>query len=103
MSYGPISIDAWCRRIVEWRKSKGFRTEWDNFSEKCMLIVTEVSEAVEASRAKLLDYDHVSEELADVAIRLFDLCGSLDIDLEKWIQKKMSINENREVRHGKRY
>jgi NTP pyrophosphatase (non-canonical NTP hydrolase) len=40
-------------------------------------------------------------ELADTAIRLFDLAGSLNIDLEKEISKKMKVNEGRPIKHGK--
>lgn len=41
------------------------------------------------------------DELADVAIRLFDLCGGLQIDLEKHIQLKMMYNSMRGYKHGK--
>lgn len=102
--------------IVEWRRRKGFTTSWEEFPVKCMLIVTEVSEAVEAHRkfVALKDKDehpdeqyaliqHIGEELADVAIRLFDLSGSLGYDLEKEIVKKMSVNDKRPHKHGKGY
>lgn len=98
-------------QLVEWRKSKGFETGWDNFAEKCMLIVTEVSEAVEAHRAldvnslhnEGADVDHIGEELADVFIRWADLIGSLGFDAEAEIAKKMAVNENRPYKHGKSY
>lgn len=64
-----------------------------------MLIVTELSEAVEALRKD--DMSNFKEELADVAIRLFDLVGGLEIDLEEEINKKMEINKNREKMHNK--
>lgn len=41
------------------------------------------------------------DELADVAIRLFDLCGGLGIDLEKHIEMKMKYNSMRGYKHGK--
>lgn len=43
------------------------------------------------------------DELADVAIRLFDLCGGLDIDLAKHIQLKMYYNSTRGYKHGKKF
>ena len=43
------------------------------------------------------------DELADVAIRLFDLCGGLDIDLHNHIQLKMAYNSTREHKHGKKF
>ena len=47
--------------------------------------------------------DTFEDELADVAIRLFDLCGYLNIDLERHIELKMGYNATREYKHGKRY
>ena len=43
------------------------------------------------------------DELADVAIRLFDLCGGLKIDLEKHIALKMHYNSTRPRKHGKAF
>jgi len=43
------------------------------------------------------------DELADVAIRLFDLCGGLDVDLEKHIELKMMYNSMRGYKHGKKF
>ena len=45
----------------------------------------------------------LEDELADVAIRLFDLCGGLDIDLAKHIQMKMFYNSTRGYKHGKKF
>ena len=64
-----------------------------------MLIVGEVAEAQEGLRKN--DAPNFREELADVAIRLVDLCGGLDIDLEAEITRKMKINANRPYKHGK--
>jgi NTP pyrophosphatase (non-canonical NTP hydrolase) len=64
-----------------------------------MLISTELSEAVEALRKN--DQSNFREELADVAIRLFDLAGGLGIDLQSEIDNKMKINSSRGKRHGK--
>jgi len=43
------------------------------------------------------------DEIADVAIRLFDLCGGLGIDLEKHIELKMMYNSVRGYKHGKAF
>ncbi len=92
-------------RIVAWRKSKGFFTP-NNISEdgdlmlgKLMLVVTEVSEAAEAVR--LNDFDNFREELADTFIRLLDICGTCDIDIEAEIRGKMLVNDERPIKHGK--
>lgn len=43
------------------------------------------------------------DEIADVAIRLFDLCGGMGIDLEKHIELKMKYNSMRGYKHGKAF
>lgn len=43
------------------------------------------------------------DEVADVAIRLFDLCGGMGIDLEKHIELKMKYNSMRGYKHGKAF
>lgn len=42
-------------------------------------------------------------ELADIAIRLFDLCGALNIDLQHEIELKMAHNATRPAKHGKAF
>ena len=68
---------------------------------KLMLIVSELGEALEALRHE--DKENFAEELADVAIRLADLCGGLGIDLEAEIKKKMEKNKKRGYKHGKTF
>lgn len=78
------------------------KDEWNNcLGNRLMLIVSEVAEAHEALRKD--DEDNFKEELADVAIRLADLCGGLDIDLEAEIEKKMQKNKDRPYKHGKEF
>jgi len=72
-----------------------------NISSKLMLIVSELAEALEALRNG--DDDNFAEELADVAIRLGDLCGGLCINLEREIIKKMEKNRKRGYKHGKAF
>ena len=43
------------------------------------------------------------DEIADVAIRLFDLCGGLNIELQKHIELKMMYNSMRGYKHGKKF
>jgi len=115
---------------------------WDaerNVPELLMLIVSELSEGLEALRKDhyadkkvvtdlyndLVVNSHDEEfvlnesdwkasfeksvknsfedELADVAIRLFDLCGGLNVDLEKHIDLKMKYNSMRGYKHGKKF
>ena len=65
-----------------------------------MLVVTEVAEAAEDVRHE--QWDHFGEELADVCIRVLDICASLGIDLEYEIVAKMLKNEQRPFLHGKK-
>lgn len=68
-------------------------------SQKLMLMVSELSEALEALRKE--DVSNFREELADVVIRMGDLCGGYDIDLESEIINKMDKNKDRPKLHGK--
>ena len=95
------------KEIAEWRERKGFHTPIclkivncrDLMLGKLMLVCCEVSEAAEAVRHN--DIINFREELADTFIRLLDICGTMEIDIESEITAKMLINEKRPVRHGK--
>ena len=87
------------REIAKWRTEKGFVTEWSNIPEKLMLVVTELSEAMEAYRIN--DRKNFNEEIADTYIRMCDICGSIGIDIEDEITKKMEKNKSRPYRHNK--
>lgn len=80
---------------------KGFWKADKTVAVKLMLCVTELSEACEADRKN--DKENFAEEIADTFIRLFDLCGYLNIDIEKEINSKMIINKGRPQLHGKKY
>ena len=113
---------------------KGFWNEPNtNITEKIMLVVTELSEAVEAMRKlsekelllavascnlridKFDNYgydnndfekfikDSVGDEFADSIIRILDLCGRLGIDIEGHIKYKMEYNSTRPYLHGKQF
>lgn len=67
--------------------------------ELICLMHCELSEAAEAYRNKEGD-ERIVEELADVLIRIFDLCGARNWDLEKAVLRKMEFNKTRPHRHG---
>ncbi len=90
-----------CMMAHENAKLKGFWDEPREFGTLIALIHSELSEALEAHRKS--EVEMVAEELADVAIRLFDLCGASDINLEAEIERKMEINRTRPRLHGKEY
>lgn len=85
-----------CHRLA---REKGFWDKRRNMGEMLMLIVTELAEAMESYRNR--DDENFKEEIADTFIRLFDLCGGLDIDIEREILKKMQKNKKRPYKHGK--
>lgn len=67
---------------------KGFWDKPREFGTMIALVHSELSEALEADRHG--DKGMVAEEIADVFIRLGDLCGGLDIDIERAIKNKMT-------------
>jgi NTP pyrophosphatase (non-canonical NTP hydrolase) len=93
-----MSINDLCKEAFETAMSKGWHDEPKEMGTKLALIHSEVSEALEADRKG--DAENFAEELADVCIRTFDLCGSMNIDLEKAIKEKMAYNKTRPYKHG---
>lgn len=97
------------QRSINGLVGEAYRTAYENgfhsvpgeTGTKLALIHSEVSEALEADRKG--DYDNFCEELADVCIRVFDLAGSMGIDLQEAINAKMDRNKERSFKHGKNY
>lgn len=96
------SINELCKEAHETAKSKGWHDVEQPTPVWLALIHSEVSEALEADRKG--DDENFVEELADVLIRTFDLCGLMGLDLEKAVLEKMEHNKTRPHKHGnKRY
>lgn len=92
-------------RIADWQKAThdvavkhGWYDTKREAPELLCLLHSEVSEALEAYRNH--NQDGFAEELADVAIRLFDMCEFFRIDLETQIAAKHMRNKGRPYRHG---
>lgn len=91
-----------------------------------MLMVSELSESLESIRKNkftnelndnidnLTDDDFIKyfennikdsfeDEISDVFIRLGDLCGKFNINIEKHIKLKQKYNETRDKMHGKNF
>jgi NTP pyrophosphatase (non-canonical NTP hydrolase) len=74
---------------------------WDTpraLPELLCLIHSEVSEALEVYRGA--HNGTIGEEMADIVIRVMDLCEAYNIDLEEEIMRKHAINKTRLYRHG---
>lgn len=104
-----MRIADWQKYITKWAVEHGF--DWKQTDIEAMLnrLFCEVGEASEETRdfefnnGEIIPteaYVKFSEELADVAIRLFHLAEVSNIDLETQIKLKMKINESRPYRHG---
>lgn len=117
------------QKIYQANKEKGFWDEKRNVGEMLMLVTTELAEAMEAHRKgkfcqlntfndtyfdKLTDVefkvafesnikDTFEDEMADSLIRILDMCGGLEIDIEKHVELKLRYNSLRPKLHGKLY
>lgn len=105
--------------IHEGNVNRGFWEGERNTGELLMLVVSELSEALEADRkGRHVDItklepgtynfaetvkDTFEDEIADAIIRLFDLCGAMGIDIQRHVTEKLDYNASRPWKHGKQY
>lgn len=84
-----------------------------------MLVVSELSEALEEIRVGNWDtsyelkegapFDAIAKpvgfpsELADAIIRILDITAAHGIDIERIVAEKMTYNESRPYKHGKKF
>lgn len=134
----PLQLNDFCKQQHADVLAKGF--EHQPIATNLMLIVSELSEALEADRKnKHADFDRFGkvydcgmedlkdidsqnkeaaayeaafrcsikdtfeDEIADAFLRLMDLCGEYNIDIETHIKMKSEYNKLRPVKHGKEY
>lgn len=126
-------LNDFCKEVFEANKLKGFDVSKENIGQTLMLVVSELSEALEADRKgkhteprhmRTFESDHnekwerpshdafsfesnikdrFEDEIADSFIRLMDLVGAFGIDIDKHIEYKLKFNSLREHKHGKAY
>ncbi len=106
-----MTISELVKRAHETATDKGWYDEPKTFGELIALCHSELSEALEDYRrgrgigeVRFLGADEKPEgipiELADVVIRVADMCGYYGIDLESAIEIKMEYNKTRPYKHG---
>jgi NTP pyrophosphatase (non-canonical NTP hydrolase) len=95
-----LSIKEWQKKITKYAIDHGFNWAPNDIDTMLLRIHSEVSEASEAARDE--DMEALSEEMADVFIRLANACEVMGIDLEAEVQKKHEKNLNRDKLHGRK-
>ena len=104
-------FDSLSAEIHPTNRRNGFWDEpqmMDKYVAKLALIHSEVTEVLEALR-KSQGPDKVTEEFADILIRLFDLyyvlveAGEADPELFGIMSDKMIVNASSEPKHGNRW
>ncbi len=95
-------------------QAKGWHDQERQMPELLCLVHSEVSETMEAYRDPTHEAveewtgpdgkpEGVPSELADILIRIADMCGLYGIDLEGAVMRKLAYNATRPIRHnGKR-
>jgi NTP pyrophosphatase (non-canonical NTP hydrolase) len=103
--------------------NKGFYEDHHEIGTRLMLVVSELSEALEADRKNRHATQHIiyglnenferdfslrvkdtfEDEIADAIIRLLDIVGYLKIDIDNHIALKRRYNSLRPYKHNKNY
>jgi NTP pyrophosphatase (non-canonical NTP hydrolase) len=98
------------KQIYEANKEKGFWDKERNVGELLMLVTSELGEAMEAHRKGnftnpkgTFQKDTFEDEIADAIIRLLDMAGGLNIDIDFHVFAKLEYNKSRPKLHGKNY
>lgn len=97
------TIDELTEKIKKFRDNRDWM-QFHNHKDMALSLVLEAAEVMEHFQWKSPDEieeyakthrDAIGEELADVAVYLFELADNLDIDLAKAVEQKLKKNEER--------
>lgn len=106
------TINDWVAECHQLAVEKGWWKEERNFGEMLALIHSEISEALDEHRnhhgftevyynpEKPTKPEGIPVELGDAVIRIFDLFGQYEVDVESVLELKMAYNRTRAHRHG---
>lgn len=104
-------LDELAEQLHETAVAKGFWPEETDdifIAKQCMMIVSEVTELMEAVR-KDKGEQEIALETADIFIRTLDLyaglvkAGYTTVSLDYALQEKANINKDRPQKHGVRF
>lgn len=98
------TINDLCREAFETARLNGWHEEKREFGTLIALMHSELSEALEAYRkdSEEVMWANITQELADVCIRIFNACGEYQLDLASAIENKMEKNKSRGYKYGGR-
>lgn len=95
-----LRLKNWQSMVTKWAVFKGFNWTKEDVDTMLLRLHSEVSEASEAIRDK--NFEEFTEELADIFIRLVNLCEVWAVDLEEEVIKKHNKNVGRPYLHGRK-
>jgi hypothetical protein len=116
-----MNLNELSKDIRFFNEKKGFECNIENINQKLLLAISEICEAQEELRdgrkvEEVYFQIHVDPmnnglekpcgfpvEIADAIIRLLDICGAFNIDIEEVIDAKLAYNKTRPAKHGRQF
>jgi hypothetical protein len=122
-----MNLNELSKDIRFFNQKKGFECNIENINQKLLLAISEICEAQEELRdgRKIDEIYYTSHgetiieskesnklenkpcgfpvEVADAIIRLLDICGAFNIDIEEIIDMKLAYNKTRPAKHGRKF